>query len=133
DGIDAVVYLDYYGHLHEISKSGTTWYDNDFSTLPGLNAPLGSTHDDFFQPRAYVRSDGISAIVYRGQNNRIYEVSSNWGANPPWVVADLKYLATGAPYVYAGSPMPYVRSDNRNAIVYTASDHHIHEILSGPS
>ncbi len=140
DHVNAVMYVSMDQHLHEIAKNGAgnTWVDTDFALQP-VAAPLASRgrlvggFSGELPPDAigYVRTDGKNAIIYRGMDNHIYEVASNFGSSPPWVVSDLTGF-TSAPAVGAGSAMPYIRSDSTptNAIVYAASDGHIHEIAS---
>lgn len=124
DNIDAVVYLDTGSAVHQVARSGGTWMDSDLTNLAGVNAPPG--RDEVF---GYVRTDQINAIIYAGRfDNHIYEVAFVPGS-PPWIVSDLT-LSTMAPAVGRGTPVPYIRSDNRSAIVYAATDGHVHEILS---
>lgn len=86
--------------------------------------------------RAYVRSDGKSAVVYRGSNGHIYELAAL--EDQPWNLTDLSDLAKAesdsskAPAA-AGDPFGYVRSDQVNgvkvnAVVYRGSDGHIYEL-----
>jgi hypothetical protein len=131
DGMNAVIYVDINLHLHEIGLISTGWVDNDFRTISWINAPLVNTNEQFCQARAYIRSDGVNCIVYRGTDNHIYEISSNFSGFPSWIVTDLS-ATTGATNAWGGNPYPYVRSDHRSAIVYTANDKHIHELL-GPA
>jgi hypothetical protein len=62
-------------------------------------------------------------MVYRGTDNHIYELSL---PGEQWQSLDLT-KTTKAPSC-ASSPMGYVRVDGVTAVVYQASDGHIHEM-----
>ena len=129
DNVDAVVYVDINGHLHELAKAAGSWTDTDFTASPLVNAPLapatalGATNCEAI---AYVRTDNKNAVIYRGASNHLYEVASNFSSSPPWIVSDLTAF-TGAPNAKNFSATPYIRSDSRNTIVYMATDNHIHK------
>jgi hypothetical protein len=92
---------------------------SDLSALTGAPNAAGN-------PAAYVRSDNLNSVVYRGYDNHVYELSLPLGA-PAWQVADLSAL-TGAPNA-ALNPAAYVRSDNLNSVVYQGySDNHVYEL-----
>jgi len=132
DNVDAVMYIDTAGHIHEFARVAGSWIENDFTTLSFIRAPLGQTtanggvHPEVL---AYVRTDGKNTVIYRGADNHIYEIASNFSSSPSWIVSDLT-VAAGAPNVGIDGPVPYIRSDGRNTIVYTATDNHIHELTS---
>jgi hypothetical protein len=133
DGPDTIVYLDHNGHVHEL---GTI--DFDFAEVFRINAPIAaSAPPDGSEPApdiiGYVRADNqSSALVYRGSNDHVIEIETNFAGQPPWLATDLT-LAAGAPVTApTGSAFPYVRSDGWNAIVYIGSDDHIHELARLP-
>jgi len=71
----------------------------------------------------YVRSDGITSVVYEGGDGHINEL---FLLADGWHVGDLTALA-GAP-LPASEPEPYVRSDGTNSVVYQGQDTHIYEL-----
>ena len=95
-----------------------TWVTKDM--LLEANAP-----DAAGDPAAYVRSDARNAVLYRGLDGHIYELSAASGGND-WSVVDLT-SATGVPTA-ASDPRGYRRSDDTDAVVYQGVDQHIHEL-----
>ncbi len=103
-------------HIHsiylEIRRQGNTWQEvwhaADLSAITG--SPPAASH-----PFGYVRSDGISAVLYTGTDGHVHEL---W-LSGVWSWADLTAIS-GAPA--AGSrPIGYVRADGINAVVYTGA------------
>jgi hypothetical protein len=130
DGVDAAVYIDRNGHLHERTSA-----DVDFAVSFGINAPIAAKAPSFGDGPVpdvigYVRSDNQSAIVYRSSIDHVIEVKSNFTGWPPWLVTDLTDTSGTDVLANRGSPFPYVRSDSLNTIVYIASDNHIHELAN---
>src|SRR5215469_1856244 len=120
DGISAVVYLGTdVPHIYEFRLERDGWHPADLTQLTG--APLPAS-DGQGVPAPYVRSDGINAVVYRGNDNNIYELYLRDG----WHVGYLSQL-TGAPPALM-NPAPYVRSDGINAVTYVGWDGHIYEL-----
>lgn len=78
-------------------------------------------------PMVYDRSDRLTAVVYRGSDNRVHELSSagasNW-SNPYWWGS--KDIHGSAPAA-TGNPTGYVRHDGFNAVVFRAADGNIWE------
>jgi hypothetical protein len=121
NGTNAIVYRSADGHIHELSllEGASTWQAGDLSSLTGATAAVGN-------PAAYVRSDGTNAVVYRGSDGHIHEISLEVGANI-WTVNDLTSAAS-APAA-SGDPVGFVRHDTVNAVVYqAASSGHIYEL-----
>src|SRR5262249_5573931 len=120
DGVNSVVYRGIDGHIHEIYLpfGAAAWHVGDLSALTGAPAAAG-------EPAAYVRSDDVNYVVYRGIDGHIHEIYLPFGATA-WHVGDLSVL-TGAPAA-AGDPTSYIRSDHVNAVVYSGLDDHVHEI-----
>lgn len=128
DNVNAVVYEGNNFHIYELSLpfNGAAWKLGDLTALTG--APLaaaGASLSAAGEPVAYVRSDNVNAVVYRGSNNHIYEISLPLNG-AAWKLGDLTAL-TGAPLAGWG-PVAYRRSDNVNAVVYTGVNNHIYEL-----
>jgi len=127
DNANTIVYISPDFHVHELGSG-----DVDFTTQFGINAPLAAAAPptgpvpDII---GYIRSDNKNALVYRGSNNHVIEVRSNFTSSPPWLVTDLT-TTSGGPNVGSGSAFPYIRTDGINSIVYIATDNHIHELTS---
>jgi hypothetical protein len=100
---------------------------NVIRTAAALGFTLLVSSSVAFAQRGYVRSDGINSVVYKGADYHIYELFlDSFG----WHRGDLTAEA-GAPLGstnYYTQPVPYVRSDGFNAVVYTGADGHIHEL-----
>jgi hypothetical protein len=116
DGVSMVVYRGTDQHIHsiylEIRRQGNTWQEvwhaADLSAITG--SPPAASH-----PYGYVRSDGISTVLYTGTDGHVHEL---W-LSGVWSWADLTAIS-GAPA--AGSrPIGYVRADRINAVVYTGA------------
>ncbi len=128
DSVNAVVYEGNNFHIYELSLPfhGAAWNLGDLTQLTG--APLaasGPSLSNAGEPSAYVRSDNVSAVVYRGSDNHIHELSlALHGA--AWEKGDLTAL-TGAPAA-AWGPVAYRRSDSVNSVVFVGANHHIYEI-----
>jgi len=121
--VTAVVYRATDDTIHEIGRN-PNWADNELAspfTVPARAHPTATV-------RAYVRSDGRDAVVYRGVDNHLWELTSNFGYAPPWLVNDLTAFI-GAPDL-AGNPMGYAGTDHQNALVFRTADGHLHEIAS---
>jgi len=134
DGANAAVYVATNQHIHEMGLPAGT--DVDLTVAFGINAPLAAgapPSGPSPEVIGYVRSDNRSAMVYRGSNNHVIEIISNFGSQPPWLANDLTVLAGALVTATKGSAFPYVRSDGTNSIVYIASDNHIHELSGSPS
>jgi hypothetical protein len=122
----AVVYVAGDGHVHEIALKGT-WQDRDLTAA--AQAPVA--YSGVIQPMAYRRSDGVSMVIYRGEDAYIHSLylelrrqGNNW--QEVWHWANLSAI-TGSPTA-ASDPYGYVRSDGISAVVYTGSDGHIHDL-----
>jgi hypothetical protein len=124
DGVSMVVYIGTDFHIHslylELVRQGNSWQEvwhwADLSAITGSPAAASN-------PYGYVRSDGISAVVYTGSDGHIYELR----LEDVWIWADLTAISV-SPWAASG-PIAYVRGDGINAIVYVASyDNHICEL-----
>jgi hypothetical protein len=119
-----VVYRGADDHIHslylELRRQGNSWQEvwhwADLSDITG--SPAAAT-----DPYGYVRSDGISTVVYTGSDGHIHDLRLEGS----WIWADLTAIS-GAPAA-ASRPFAYARGDGINAIVYkAASDGHICEL-----
>jgi len=121
DGFYSVIYRTIDNRIQEIYVSGAgSWQTGDIFSASVIPPPPAAG-----DPVGYVRSDIVNAVVYRGIDNRIYELSLPVGGQ--WTVKDL-FKASGASVPVAGNLAAYVRSDSVNSVVYRGSDGHIHEI-----
>jgi hypothetical protein len=127
----AIVYMATGGHMHEITLRGT-WQDRDLTSASGDPHP----NSVLTQPVAFRRSDGISMVVYRDDNNHIKALYLELLRQPGrvywqevWHWADLTAIAGSA--LAATDPFGYVRGDGVNAVVYVGMDGHVHELWLG--
>jgi hypothetical protein len=118
DGVNAVVYQGPDRHIYELALYPGGWDRTDLTTLAG--APLVLSDVDV--PAPYVRSDGVSAVVYRGPDYEIFELEL---LADGWHVQNL-LRPSGFP-VAISSPRGYVRSDGFNAVVYVGYGDHVYE------
>lgn len=89
----------------------------------------GVTCDPWAGARGYVRSDGISAVVYTekvGKKRHAKEFTWN-SAQQRWNHAGLNAVTNGP--AVDGKPFPYVRSDKGNSIVYCQYNGDVREIF----
>lgn len=116
---NAIVYRGVDKQIHEASAdwNGHDWIDVNLS----IASSAGHADD---APSGYVRADGTDSVVYRGDDEHVYELHRN-GAG--WSVTNVSEAA-GAPS--AGSNVtPYVRSDGRDAIAYVTADGRLLELV----
>jgi hypothetical protein len=124
DGTNAIVYQDFGKHIQELRLTTSSgWVPADLSHLAGAF----DAHPNY-GPAAYVRSDGISAVVYTDLFffvEALSLTSSGWAPTP---LSSLPF----APFAL-GNPHGYVRDDGINAVVYLDIDRHITELRPGSS
>jgi hypothetical protein len=114
DGVPMVVYRGTDDHILslylELLRQGNDWQEvwhwADLSAITGSPAAASD-------PTGYVRSDGISTVVYTGSDGHIHDLRLETG----WIWADLTAIAS-APAASGGRPIAYVRGDGINTIVY---------------
>ncbi len=114
DGVSMVVYRGFNNHIYalylEIVYQGGSWQEvwhwADLSTITGSPAAASD-------PYGYVRSDGISTVVYTGSDGHIHDLR----LESSWIWADLTTIS-GTPTAAPTRPFAYVRGDGINAIVY---------------
>jgi len=130
DGATAVLYIDIFQHVHEITVAdGNVDLINTFQ-LNAPNAAAAPTGGPAPDVIGYIRTDQKSAIVYRSVDDHVIELLSNFGGQPRWLVTDLTAAAGTSVTIAKGSPFPFVRTDGWNSIPYVASDNHIHELAT---
>ena len=122
DGVDSIVYprgAQAGWPIFELYPQAGAWHYDNLSDLS--QAPLGN-----WNLNPYVRSDGISAVVYSGGtvalggDGHLRELFYDFGG---WHFDDLTDQA-GAPLVDTNyDPHPYVRADGLNAVLYWSSGH----------
>jgi hypothetical protein len=96
---------------------GFSWQDlTSASGVPALAAG---------KPFGVIGLDGIEDVVFRGTNNRIYEIYRQTNGTYGW--GDL-LDGTGAPLA-AGDPSAIVMSDGSYHVFYRGQDAHVHELL----
>jgi hypothetical protein len=124
DGVPMVIFTGADKHIHalymELSYQGGSWYE--LWHWADLTNIAGSPPAAFIDPYGYVRSDGISTVVYKGEDGHIHELR----LEGTWLWADLTVIS-GAP-VAGPRPVAYVRGDSINSIVYTGLKDHIYEL-----
>jgi hypothetical protein len=126
DNVNAVVYRGLDNHIYELwlPDGGLTWRLEDLTEIAGAPHAAGD-------PAAYVRSDQVNSIVYRGQDNHVYELFLPMNADPvfgffPWNFGDLSAIAGGL--ITPGNPAGYVRWDKVNSVVCRGFNHRIFEL-----
>jgi hypothetical protein len=116
-GTDDHIYSLYLELLRQGNSWQEVWHWADLSAIAGSPAAASD-------PYGYVRSDGISTVMYTGSDGHIHELR----LESSWIWADLTAIS-GAPAASGGRPVSYVRGDGISTIVYTAaSDGHICEL-----
>jgi hypothetical protein len=120
DGKTAVVYR-YFNtaangyHIEELALTpGGGWTPTELNVAayaPPVSAPRAEDG-----PHPYLRSDGASAVIYRDLNYHVQELRLPASQGSSWVVSDLT-ACTGAPFAET-SPIPYVRADGVDAVLY---------------
>jgi hypothetical protein len=132
DGASAVVFRGNDQHVRELALGpiGGGWSAAMLTDCGGGLCTPSTLVAGGSRPAAYVRSDRVSAVVYRSMDNHIRELSRN--DNGSWSKADLTAI-TGAPAA-AGDPIGYVRADGINAVTYKSTSGRVIEIaLAGGS
>jgi hypothetical protein len=86
DGVPRIVYRGGDNHIHELRLQGS-WIQADLSAIVSDNPPAFPAAGD---PFAFVTSDGIPRVLYRGADNHIHELR----LQNSWIQADLSSLAS---------------------------------------
>jgi hypothetical protein len=122
DPKSGLVYRSSNNHVIEVTSNFSgfpPWVSNDLTTI--ASAPVTAQG----RPFPYVRSDGLSAIVYKGSDNHIHELSNTGPAG--WSDTDL-YVISHETVSAATDPWGYKRSDNKNAVLFIGGDSKLHEL-----
>jgi len=123
DNKSGMVYRTNLKHVIEITSnfSGSPpWVANDVSVI--ANAPYGAAGNAF----PYVRSNGTSAIVYKGTDGHIHELS-NVGPTG-WFDNDL-HAITNETVIAASDPWAFLRADNTESVQWVGTDLKLHQFL----
>jgi hypothetical protein len=141
DGVSMVIYRGADSDVHslylELRRQGNTWQEVwHWANLSAITGSPAAASD----PYGYIRSDGISAVVYTDSQGHIRDLRLEGG----WIGSDLTYIASAPTAIPDSRPVAYVRGDGINTVVYKAAvSGQIHELrlddgwkwtnLSGPS
>lgn len=120
EGIDSVLFRGTNNDIWEVYlQPGYNWQWGDISSYSPTPPAAGN-------PTAYVRADGVDAILFRSTGGDIIEITPGNGA---WVSNDLSAWG-GSSWlgIAAGDPMPYVRTDGVNAVVFRDGANHAREL-----
>jgi hypothetical protein len=123
DGIASVVYY-VEGAIHELAFVAGNWVAADLSDAADAPPAFAMQATG---PMGYVRGDGVTAVVYSGQD-RMHELTL---VRDHWLHSDLSQAA--GTLTDAGYPFAYARSDGVSSVVYNGSDGHIHELALSPA
>jgi len=104
-------------HVRELAL-GSGWTPVDVTATVGGAASAGRV-------RGMVRSDGYTTATYRAADGHIWELSMAPGQSSWTGSTDLS--GAGVPTA-AGDPVPYVRRDGVNAIVFRVTDGRVGEL-----
>ena len=119
DGTNSIVYIDVNSKIWELYLSNGTWKAGCLTAI--AYAPLASGGQPL---NPYVRSDGISSVIYQDGNKDIVELYLFYGN---WIYDNLTSQANLPRQLYS-EINPYVRSDRTNSIVLRGADNHIYEL-----
>lgn len=126
DGASSVVYITGDGEVRQLRLATNGAWESQNLTSDGGEpkaAGLGLV--------GYVRTDGVNAIVYRGRDKHLYELTQN-STGEFDVLNDLTAITGAAPAV--GHVSAYNRADGISTVVYEGPEFHIHELaLEGGS
>lgn len=121
DGVPAVVYMSSDGHVHEL-RLDAGWHWSDLTVLSNAPVPL---YYFLREPVAYVRSDGMTTVLFECVVDHICELRLDNGWKWADLTADAGAPITGSPYSL------YIQSDGLTTINYIGSDHHLYHLKLG--
>lgn len=119
DGQNSIVYRSADGHIRELRQgfASPAYVHHDLTQLAGATPAVG-------QPRPYTRSDGVSAVVYRGANNEIHELAN---INNGWVFTNISSQVS-LPTMGSTDPIAFVTQNGSTVIVAKTVNNHIYQI-----
>lgn len=120
DGWNGVAYRGTTNHIHAAELfPGGSWQAVDLSNQ------VSGEPDAQGNPAAFVRSDRVAVVLYRGADNHVIELNLIPGAGWGW--ASLTQ-SLGNAWKTNSDPIGYVRADGTNAVVYRSADNHIRQL-----
>jgi hypothetical protein len=128
NGMVALVYRATTGHVIELFIDPQLgWQQKDLTSGMLDGRPLAAG-----DPTGYVRFDGVVSVVYRAATtNEIWELTNTTAQFQAW------NLNASVPHKIVpwalSEPMPYLRRDGKNAIVYNSSGTRASELSEAPS
>jgi hypothetical protein len=131
DGVNSVVYRGVDGNVVELVLGANGWTANNVRLVANnWLAPLAVG-----DPMAYVRADGVNAIVYRGGGagggQDIIELALPPGGS--WQAGNLSSWAPNWTGAAKTDPVGYVRQDGVTAVVFTDATNRVRELTqTGP-
>jgi hypothetical protein len=121
DKINAVVYAGTDQNIYELALQSGKWCPGNLSTN---HTPAAPAADSSASPWGYVTYEKTSAVVYRGSDHKIYQLTL---ANDGWHWMNLFYW-TPSPVPPATDPVAYVTGYYHDAVVYIGTDKHVHQL-----
>lgn len=120
DGINAVVYAGTDHNIWELSLQSGNWCPTNLSTSSGSSAPPA---DPSASPWGYVTAALASGVVYRGSDQRIYQLTR---INGVWQSADLFHWTPNS-VAPSADPVAYVNGQGHDGVIYIGMDQHVHQ------
>jgi Bacterial Ig domain/FG-GAP-like repeat len=120
DDFNSIIYRGTDNHVYEIFSA---WFSPRIHYGDLTFYATGT--DAIGNPTGYVKGDGTNAMVHRGIDNHLHEIELFEGRY--WRSNDLT-LGSGFRSTLAGDPVAYVPPAGIAAVVFRATDGHIHEI-----
>ena len=120
EGVDAIVFRSSTNHIIQLLRNGSsTWTDEaDLTALAGGELAAGN-------PTAYVRADGINAVIYRGATTgHIWELRRG---SRGFIATDLT-AAAGSTVAASSDPMANARSDGYSSVVFRSTGGNLYEL-----
>jgi hypothetical protein len=126
DGVSSILSYADGGRIRELTLEHGHWRSHDLLDAAGGNPPTG------IEPRGYVRSDGISAVVYHtGGSEAPGEIHELTLEGNQWVynnLFDQEHTQGAASPQGLAQIQGYVRADGVSTVIYAGRDGHIHEL-----
>jgi hypothetical protein len=125
DNSTDVVYRGTNGNVFDIffSPGATHWSFANLSSISGATVAAAS------DPVGYARNDTSNDVVYRGTDNKIYDIYLTPGSS--WAFANLSALSS-ASVAASGTPRPFSRADGSNDVLFRGTDNNVYDIYLTP-